>query len=142
MTDLLLALVRMRPLIERLEHDMAAPSGVTAAGWQVASALGTEAATVPQIADRLGRRRQTVQTAVDDLVHTGHAEKRDNPAHARSPLIALTPIGIDAFWNIVDRQIEFVNEVGHTFSPRNLQTAVTAITTLEELLKASPAQSS
>lgn len=57
------------------------------------STVSEEALTVPRIARRLGLTRQSVQRVVDDLTQTTHVELRPNPAHRRSPLVALTPHG-------------------------------------------------
>lgn len=136
LTELLLSISRARPLVEALGQQVAEPAGLTVAGWQVASALGGEAATVPELAQRLGRRRQTVQAAVDDLVRGGYAEKRENPRNARSPVIALTARGTTAFWDTVDRQIEAVNDMARVLPVEDLEAAVRAVDALTDLLMA------
>lgn len=50
-------------------------------------------ATVPDIARRRHVTRQHIQTLVNSLVEPGLVELRENPAHRRSPLVALTPAG-------------------------------------------------
>lgn len=137
LTELLLALSRARPLVEALGQRIAEPAGLTVAGWQVASALGGEAATVPELARRLGRRRQTVQAAVDDLLRSGFADKQDNPLHARSPKIVLTPRGTDAFWETVDRQTEVVNDMARSLPTDDLKSAVRVVRALTIMLEAS-----
>jgi DNA-binding MarR family transcriptional regulator len=68
-------------------------------GWTVGSRAVAEvlattgAATVPQVAARLGLARQNVQRQVDDLARLGHVRARPNPAHRRSVLVELTPVG-------------------------------------------------
>jgi DNA-binding MarR family transcriptional regulator len=49
--------------------------------------------TVPDLGRELLVTRQGVQKVVDDGVRLGHLELRDNPAHARSRLVALTGHG-------------------------------------------------
>lgn len=136
LTELLLSLSRARPLVEALGQEIAEPAGLTVAGWQVVSALGGEPTTVPELARRLGRRRQTVQVAVDDLVRCGYADKLDNPMHARSPLIALTAPGTAAFWDTVGRQIDAVNDMARTLSGEDLAAAVRVVGALTEMLTA------
>jgi len=53
--------------------------------------------TVPQVAAWLDVSRQAVQRVVDDASALGYVEVRDNPAHRRSHLIAVTPRGQDEF---------------------------------------------
>ncbi|MFV2174079.1 MarR family winged helix-turn-helix transcriptional regulator [Actinomadura sp. LOL_016] len=68
-------------------------SNQSVARWHVMSVVAEEPATVPAIARRLGHRRQSVQRVVDTLARMGHVAVQDNPAHRRSPLLALTPTG-------------------------------------------------
>jgi DNA-binding MarR family transcriptional regulator len=53
--------------------------------------------TVPQIAAWLDVARQAVQRVVDDARDLGYVEVRTNPAHRRSHLVVLTPIGRETF---------------------------------------------
>jgi DNA-binding MarR family transcriptional regulator len=48
---------------------------------------------VPRIARSRGVSRQHIQTIVNELLDEGLVELRDNPAHRRSCLVALTAIG-------------------------------------------------
>ena len=48
---------------------------------------------VPRIARSRGVSRQHIQTIVNELLHEGLVELRDNPAHRRSCLVALTAAG-------------------------------------------------
>ena len=49
--------------------------------------------TVPAMARRRGVSRQHIQQHVDGLLERGLVARRDNPAHKRSVLIALTASG-------------------------------------------------
>jgi DNA-binding MarR family transcriptional regulator len=48
---------------------------------------------VPRIARSRGVSRQHIQTIVNELLDEGLVELRDNPAHRRSCLVALTAVG-------------------------------------------------
>jgi DNA-binding MarR family transcriptional regulator len=50
-------------------------------------------APVPNIARSRGVSRQHIQTIVNELLSEGLVELRDNPAHRRSCLVALTAVG-------------------------------------------------
>jgi DNA-binding MarR family transcriptional regulator len=67
--------------------------GQTAARWHVLSVVSEEPFTVPQIAERLGLTRQSVQRVVDDLAAEGLVELVPNERHRRSPLVAITEVG-------------------------------------------------
>jgi DNA-binding MarR family transcriptional regulator len=93
-------------LSRRLSDRDAAAHGTTTARWHVLSVVSDRPATVPAIAGRLGLVRQAVQRITDELVAAGELERRDNPAHARSPLVAITAAGratLDALWADTDR---------------------------------------
>ncbi len=50
-------------------------------------------ATVPDMARARGMSRQHIQQQVDALLERGFLERRDNPAHKRSSMIALSDKG-------------------------------------------------
>jgi DNA-binding MarR family transcriptional regulator len=58
--------------------------------------------TVASAARRLGLARQSVQRVVDDLVAAGQLVLRDNPDHARAPLVALTGAGAGTLRRLVE----------------------------------------
>lgn len=75
--------------------QVAARRGRTHAQWHALIAVADGELTVPAMADRLGLTRQAVHRVVGDLVDDGMLERRDNPAHQRSPLVSLTDAGRD-----------------------------------------------
>lgn len=78
----------------RVSDSVAREQGVTAPQWHTMSVLsGGEAASVPQIAARLGVSRQAVQRVADQLLESGHLDRQANPRHETSPLLRLTPAG-------------------------------------------------
>jgi DNA-binding MarR family transcriptional regulator len=56
-------------------------------------ALKNGPTSVPGIARSRHVSRQHIQALVNPLLEQGLAELRENPAHRRSPLVALTPAG-------------------------------------------------
>ncbi|MEU6309525.1 helix-turn-helix domain-containing protein [Streptomyces sp. NPDC047014] len=75
---------------------LALPSGLSAARWQVLSAVAEEPLSVSEAARRLGTSRQSVQRIADLLVRQGLAVYRENPAHRRAKLLAATARGTGA----------------------------------------------
>lgn len=67
--------------------------GQSVARWHVLSVLLDGAHTVPQIAQRLGLRRQSVQRVVDELHFDGLVEFEHNPQHQRSRMITVSKQG-------------------------------------------------
>lgn len=67
--------------------------GISPARWQTIAVIRDQAMTVPDIARRLGLRRQSVQHNVNRLLAQGLAELVPNPAHRRASLVRLTAAG-------------------------------------------------
>lgn len=60
--------------------------------------------TVPQMARAQGLSRQFVQRMVNDARAAGYVDLRDNPAHQRSSLVALTQPGREAIDAVTARE--------------------------------------
>lgn len=91
----------------RDSESVAGPIGVTVTQWHTMSVLSDgAAATVPQVAARLGVTRQAVQRVADQLVDRGHLEKVANPQHDTSPLLRLTPSGTEVLQQLWARSDE------------------------------------
>jgi DNA-binding MarR family transcriptional regulator len=99
---LIAAVYELAGLSRRISDRDAAARGTTTARWHVLSAVSEQPATVSAVARRLGLVRQAVQRVADELVAAGELERLANPAHARSPLLAITPAGratLDTLWS-------------------------------------------
>ncbi len=134
LTEVLVAVSHIGPLVEQFHQRLAADAGLSAAGWQVLSVLGDDTATVPQLADRLGRRRQTVQVAVDALTELGHVNKQPNPHHARSTHIVITAQGLRAYWDTVERHVAWTNHHAESFDHADLQAAARLVPQLQSVI--------
>ena len=78
----------------RLAGALHGPVKVTAPMRAVLEFLQAQGPTpVPRIARSRGVSRQHIQTIVNELLDEGLVELRDNPAHRRSCLVALTAAG-------------------------------------------------
>ncbi|WP_327354564.1 MarR family winged helix-turn-helix transcriptional regulator [Streptomyces sp. NBC_01304] len=74
-------------------EELARPSGLTAAWWQVLGAVLREPLPVAGIARAMGITRQSVQRIADLLVGKGLAVYVPNPAHRRAKLLTPTDEG-------------------------------------------------
>ncbi|GLY07141.1 MarR family winged helix-turn-helix transcriptional regulator [Actinoplanes sp. NBRC 101535] len=94
----------VRPLVlnsARVVEHMLRAAGITVGMRAVLEVLFDDGpAPVPALADRLDLARQGIQRHVNDLLALGCVESRENPAHRRSVLIALTPAGTATFERI------------------------------------------
>ncbi|ARF73466.1 MarR family winged helix-turn-helix transcriptional regulator [Streptomyces griseus] len=102
-----LAVFRLNGQFLGVAEELARPSGLTAAWWQVLGAVQVEPLPVAGIARAMGITRQSVQRIADLLVERGLAEYVENPAHRRAKLLRVTDAGRDAVARIGPPHAEF-----------------------------------
>ena len=141
--DLLLfdVIRRLRPLGRRLGRALAAP----AAGARMTQGRRTVLErlhhaglqSVPQIARAHGLGRQFVQRLVNAALAEGLVEMQANPAHRRSSLVALTPLGRAAVAGLLDREQRALRGVAAELHPDDLEACLRVLTHLTERFPAS-----
>ncbi len=87
---------------------------------------------VPRIADALIAPRQFVQKTVDELTAKGLVERRQNAAHRRSALIALTPSGVQLINKVLSHENVVTSRVASHLTPDDLAIARSVIETMIE----------
>jgi DNA-binding MarR family transcriptional regulator len=123
-TELVLEVFRLNGLLLAAGDQLAEPSGLTSARWQVLGVVDHEPAPVANVARIMGLTRQTVQTTADTLERDGFVEYRDNPHHRRAKLIALTDQGREALRQVEARQAAWADRLGKTAGVETLRAAV------------------
>lgn len=108
-------------LLRRSGEAVAAGEGQTQARWQLLSVVSDQALTVPQAARRLGVTRQGVQRVANDLIAAGLAERRPNPDHRASPLLAPTDNGRLVLRAITERATVVNSRLAEAVEPATLQ---------------------
>lgn len=115
-------------------EQLAAPSGLTAARWQVLGAVLSSPATVSEIARTMGITRQSVQRIADLLVHQELAEYRPNPAHQRAKLLSATDAGRDAVATIGPGHATYAGLLAEKLGEERLRDAVELMDVLSHAL--------
>ncbi|MBL9095338.1 MAG: winged helix-turn-helix transcriptional regulator [Alphaproteobacteria bacterium] len=118
---------RLKALGDALHGDLEITTAMRAVMETLAEA---GAMTVPQIAKLKGVTRQHVQLLADALVAAGLAAVKDNPAHRRSSLIALTEKGRRAFAKMRAREAPIVEEIAAAFDVQDMERATAVLTRL------------
>lgn len=122
-------------LLKGLSDDLIADLGINASLRAVMESLADGGAqTVPAIARSKGVSRQHIQVNMDALLAKGLAESRDNPAHKRSPLFALTASGEEMFAVVQQRDAAVLERVAKSFDTTTMQAAGKALADLNYLL--------
>ncbi len=116
-------------------ENLAKPANLTAAWWQVLGAIMAEPLPVSGIARAMGITRQSVQRIADLMVDKGFAEYRDNPAHKRAKLLAITADGLAAVRAIDPGHAVFADRLATAFGTDDLRAAVSAMQRLSAVLE-------
>lgn len=132
LTELVLAVFRMNGSFLDAADRLAAPTGLTAARWQVLGAVLKEPKSVADIARDMGLARQSVQRLADILAAEGLAAYADNPAHRRAKLLSITDAGRAAVKNIGTRQHVWANRVSEGMDADALKASLDLLRTLTE----------
>jgi DNA-binding MarR family transcriptional regulator len=138
------AFLRFAGLVRRLFHQLRAMSesatpaqaGFTASHRGVLESLSAGGAqTVPALARARPVARQHIQVLVNDLAALGLVEMRPNPAHQRSPLVQLTPLGEERFGEIRASEKEVLRKLKLPFSVHELSELSARLELLSETLR-------
>ncbi len=123
---------RLANAAERAHADL----GLTASQRAVLETLFSAGPqSVPQIARMKGVSRQHIQSIANSLVDAALTETRDNPAHQRSSLLALTPEGEQCFQQVQQREQAILGELVQHFRLADLETTVQTLKTASALLE-------
>jgi DNA-binding MarR family transcriptional regulator len=129
-----LGVFRLNGQFLAVAEELAKPSGLTAAWWQVLGAVLGEPLPVAGIARAMGITRQSVQRIADLLVERGLAEYRPNPAHRRAKLLAPTEEGRAAIARIDPGHAAFADRLAEAFGEAELADAVRVLERLSKVL--------
>lgn len=124
----------VRPLVlnsARVVEASLRPAGLTVGMRAVLEVLAEHGtATVPAIADRLDLARQGVQRHVNDLLALSYVRTRENPAHRRSVLVALTTAGTGAIDRVRDDELRQLAALAPDCTDREIATAARVLRSL------------
>lgn len=136
LTEVVLAVFRLNGDFLHAAEEIAGPTGLTAARWQVLAAVLDEPRTVPEIARRMGLSRQGVQRISDILADEGFATYLDNPAHRRAKLLSISDDGRAAIRRLAGRQRTWANAVSEGVPTPSLRACLRTLRRLTERVEA------
>lgn len=137
-TEALYDVIRLvRPLYKVLEAAVAlelAETGISVPQRAVLEqVLDAGPLTVPAIGRRLVLPRQFVQKTANELLDASLLAKRENAAHKRSALLALTPAGLAAITGIKAREAAVMQPIARALDKAEVETTRA---TLQEIIRA------
>lgn len=126
-------------VLKSLADAVHTDTGLNASTRAVMEALASGSRTVPDIARSKSVTRQHIQLLVDELIEADLVELRPNPAHQRSPLVALTRRGEAIFAAVRRREAPLVERLAIGLDARKAaataQTLIALRHRAEELLR-------
>jgi DNA-binding MarR family transcriptional regulator len=136
LTSLIVPVIRLEAYFSRAGETIAAAGGQTLARWLVLETAADAPATVAKIARGLGYTRQSVQRVADLLEQDGLTQYALNPAHQRSQLVRITPLGRKTLSTIQRAQRVWADRVGGQIGEAELRQASAVVDNLTRILKA------
>ena len=136
LTSLIVPVIRLEAYFSRAGETIAAAGGQTLARWLVLETVSEVPATVAQIARGLGYTRQSVQRVADLLAQDGLTQYAVNPAHQRSQLVRITPLGRKSLSSIQRAQRIWADRIGSEIGEAQLRQASSVVDNLTRILKA------
>lgn len=83
--------------------------------------------TVSRMARARSVSRQHIQRIVDDLRDRGLARLEPNPDHQRSPIVALTDLGVRSFESMMRTEMGLIDRIAAPLDLTEIDTAVSAL---------------
>lgn len=127
---------RLHGQLVAIGEELARPSGMTGASWQVLAAVLRTPLSVADIAREIGVTRQSVQRIADLLVAERQAEYEPNPRHRRAKLLAPTSGGRDAIRRIAPGHAGFAARLAGELGVATMEDTLAAVRRLSEVLEA------
>jgi DNA-binding MarR family transcriptional regulator len=126
------ALLHLR--LSALAEDLHQATGVSAGERAILRSLVEHGPlTVPTLAAMRPVSRQYVQRLVDALLDRELVALKPNPAHKRSPRIAITPRGRATLRAMLREEARFWQDTADSFRRRDLATALDVVERLNDL---------
>jgi len=127
---------RLHGQLVAIGEQLARPSGMTGASWQVLAAVLRTPMPVADVAREIGVTRQSVQRIADLLVAEGLADYQPNPRHRRAKLVAATSAGRDAIRRIAPGHAAFAARLASELGVATMEDTLAAVRRLSEVLEA------
>ena len=126
---------RLNGQLVAVGEDLAIPSGMTGAWWQVLGTVLRTPMSVSDIAREIGVTRQSVQRIADLLVEGRLAEYRSNPAHRRAKLLTPTDAGRTSVLRITPGHAAFAARLAEEMGVAAMEEALGVVRRVSEALE-------
>lgn len=136
LSEAVVLVFRANGLLLGAGDELAAPSGLTSARWQVLGVIDHGPATQSEVARIMGLTRQSVRETAAALEAERLIGLEDNPHHRRARLMAITELGRRRLREVEARQAAWANRIAARLPRTTLATLVAGMQQLGEALEA------
>ena len=128
-TQTVLELFRLNGLLVAEGDQITKEHGLSSARWKIlgALALSPHPMTVPQIANKMGQTRQSVQRLADAMHKDGFLDYQENPYHKRAKLVVLSNKGKNSYELLERKQIPWANRSSASISTGDLDVTLSVL---------------
>ena len=128
-TQIVLELFKLNGLLVAEGDQITKEHALSSARWKIlgALALSPNPMTVPQIANKMGQTRQSVQRLVDAMQKGGFLDYQENPYHKRAKLVVISNKGEKIYKLLERKQIPWANSSSANISARDMYVALSVL---------------
>ena len=128
-TQIVLELFKLNGLLVAEGDQITKEHALSSARWKIlgALALSPHPMTVPQIANKMGQTRQSVQRLADAMQKDGFLDYQENPYHKRAKLVVISNKGEKIYKLLERKQIPWANSSSANISARDMDVALSVL---------------
>ena len=128
-TQIVLELFKLNGLLVAEGDQITKEHALSSARWKIlgALALSPHPMTVPQIANKMGQTRQSVQRLADAMQNDGFLDYQENPYHKRAKLVVISNKGEKIYKLLERKQIPWANSSSANISARDMDVALSVL---------------
>jgi DNA-binding MarR family transcriptional regulator len=128
-TQTVLELFKLNGLLVAEGDQITKEHGLSSARWKIlgALALSPHPITVPQIANKMGQTRQSVQRLADAMHKDGFLNYQENPYHKRAKLVVISNKGENIYELLKRKQIPWAIRSSAKINAADMTVALSVI---------------
>lgn len=128
-TQIVLELFKLNGLLVAEGDQITKEHALSSARWKIlgALALSPHPMTVPQIANKMGQTRQSVQRLADAMQKDGFLDYQENPNHKRAKFVVLTNKGEKIYKLLERKQIPWANSSSANISAEDMDVTLSVL---------------
>ena len=136
-TEVVLEIFKLSGFLAAAGDQLASEFGLSSARWKVLGTLDMAELppTISQISRTMGLTRQAVQRIANAMEQDGLLTYQKNPQHKRASHVTMTKKGRTIYTLISKKQAPWANQTSEELDSAELETSLTALRKITEILQ-------